>query len=362
MILASTFNFILEKVCERAEKCFEDVLVLINEELKRYSGVNWTSSFERMVNLPTLILPDSTFQYFSPDYKESKSEVEILKLEFHAMLLLKVMLDNFKNLLMKNVNGVSNGPLFGLIADCGDFASMQETSILGELGIGNATVDMKGKKFLDAIIVQLPDQHDTPKSNSNENSSITSSLTFGLLGSMKRQNRTPKSHTSESSSNNKTAVVVSGTKVLFVQDPTFLLLVSQQKHDGKSTFKVKTVAPLLFTEAKQDLIEKKKFRLTVQSWRSFDNIDIFDSITPLEEKRVSSNNCGSERIIDGFLKFPHKSQFFELTIIMDTEQACTLAVMHIQQRRKAMQLHHLNSFKHIVQQWGGNVVDFIKEG
>jgi len=354
--ILDAIQWISNHFSEKIDMHFEDSLLIVNEEFNRYRDRSWKTSFEKIINFSPLILPSESMQLdkFGADYSTPVCELEILRGEFHVLLLLRALLESSRIVEDKFISE----DVFRTVG-CNDFCGLQEISILGEQYLENGTFEMKGKKFLDAIIIQMdPAVYlTTPKSNSNDNassnSSITSALTFGLLGSSKRQNRTPKSQSTESSLNAKSPQPISGFKILFVQDPMFLLLVSQQKVDGKSNFKIKVVAPLLFSEAKQDSNDKRRFNLIVRSWRKLSNMNIIELLPNDEGIATSSISTYSpyQRNAETFLKPPEKSSMYELTIVMDTEQACSLAVQHIELRRKTLSANNLEYFKNILNKW-----------
>lgn len=346
--MKSTIGVIAGSMRDKMDESFTSIFsVIVNEEIKRYSGRDWKAMFGKMVGHRWLIFPAKITLKMALDYSAPITKADFFREELHAFLMLKKLL-----LLGKSSNcDFTEENIFQLV-DGDDFLVMSEATILGEQYIEEKAFEMKGKKFLDAIIIQsvCADQPSPAiKSNSNESnssSSITSTLTFGLLGSSKRQSRNPKSRSNEATSDYKSPFTVSGLKVLFVQDPHLLLLVSQQKVDGKSTFKIKVVAPLLYADAKQDDIEKRKFKLVVRSWRNLETMSKVENI-------VVNDHGGElyERNNESYLKPPPRSSLFEASIIMDTEQASSLAVQHIESRRKLLLSTKSDSIKSFLCKW-----------
>lgn len=347
--MKKTIAVIAGSMNDKLDESFASVFsIIVNEEIIRYSGRNWKAMFGKMISYRWLIFPYSKIRLkMGLDYCAPTTSSDFLRVELHAFLMLKQLISQAercdRELVTDNIFHSVEG---------GEFLIVSEAAILGEQYIEEKAFEMKGKKFLDAIVIQsiCADQPSPAiKSNSNESnnsSSITSTLTFGLLGSGKRQSRNPKSRSNEGASDYKSPFTVSGLKVLFVQDQHLLLLVSQQKVDGKSTFRIKVVAPLLYAEAKQDDVDKRKFKLIVRSWRNLETMSKIESIVVSDQSSdiYDRNN-------ESYLKPPPRSSLFESSIIMDTEQACSLAVQHIESRRKLLLSTKSDVIKSFLHKW-----------
>lgn len=330
----------------------EMLLILINEEIKRFQGRKWKVIFPRMVNEKLLMVPCCT-KYkirMGIDFEVPISQVETVRREVQHFLLLRVLQ---KQILTYTVYGRDaefvSFDLSVLINDK-DLLSVEECNLVPDHLVEGSSFDMKGKKFLDTTVFSEDDDKllQSSSSNSSTSSSWSASM-LGLMGGNSKRQSVGNSRGGSDKSNGKDK-----DKFLFVQDPNLLLIILQRRIDGKSVFKIHTVAPLLYTDAKIDLSNKHKFTVMARSWKGITNLKKMDLETGEE---TAEDDCSkfTNKKFDGYLKAPERSSIYQLSLMMDTEQAAALAVQHIESRRKALNAIKMEKLKTLLMKWMSNV-------
>lgn len=428
---------------------FTDImLMLINEEMKRYEGRKWKVQFPKLLGNKLLLFPTAvtmmsaslTSSSFSSslgiDFSIPISQIESLRKNIQLFLLIRALFHSMNQRINKEGGGSNNNDEVVYISDdfCSNgfiddrtFLCLEESNLIPAIyqvnneGNSNSTnsksatttgnskgglFDMKGKKFLDCSTSLASTLTNSPSSTStvstsdlmSDDSSTSSSssiwstsasvLSMGLIGGNKKaanivstkpinspsnprkQSLTGKGGNSTNSNNGE-------LKLLFVQDPMLLILVTQSRVDGKSVFKIFLIVPLLYCDAKIDLNNKCKFKLVVRSWKNQVNMTKHESEFMIEGVNNNGNGNGSasengnnngkglfgfgngnnshnnaqRRGVETFLKNVEKSSLYYLNICMETEQACSLAVQHIESRRKLLTNHKLDKLKNILNAW-----------
>jgi hypothetical protein len=171
-------------------------------------------------------------------------------------------------------------------------------------------------------------------------------------------------------------------KLLFVQDPQLLLFTCQDKSSGRSVFRVHVLAPLLYTDAKVDLMDKRRLKVMVRSWKPVSNmqkldVDFTESGMTSEHdfatinyaNGVNNSLYGNVRVgnqtatkpTDCYLKLLEKSQIWQLVVVMDTEQACSLAAQYIEGKRKAITAEKMDKLRSVLSNWAMDSFDSLLE-
>lgn len=327
----------------------EMLLILINEEIKRFQGRKWKAIFPRMVTEKLLMVPScSKFKIrMGIDFEVPISQVETVRREVQHFLLFRVLLKQLLHYTVYNREvEFSTFDLSSLINDK-DFLSVEESNLVPDHLMEGSSFDMKGKKFLDTTIFSDDDEksnhHGSPSTSANSSSWSASML--GLMGGNSRRQSAGggRSGTEKSSSKDR-------DKYLFVQDPNLLLIILQRRIDGKSVFKIHTVAPLLYTDAKIDLANKHKFTIMVRSWKGITNLKKIDMETGEDQSEDDAAKFANKKF-EGYLKQPERSSIYQISLMMDTEQASALAVQHIESRRKALNAIKIEKLKTLLMKW-----------
>eukprot|EP01039_Chlorochromonas_danica_P009625 gene9624-10640_t len=399
-----------QSLLARLSTSFSEVmLVLINEEIKRFAGRQWKTCFQRMSTSKLLFLPPTPTHLatLGIDFDMPISQTETIRKEVQIFLLLRAL---FKlHLSQDNVKPVGNAVTSkGLpreeLSQCvrdQDLLCLEENNMISSQYCLGMIFEMKGRKFLDAVVhVQVSTQTDTTTTATA--SSFTSSIFFGW-GSASSSSRRGSSFSSPTKSGRKAVdsparsatsspapPTTTKMRLLFVQDPDLLILTCQDKTAGKSVFRIHILAPLLYTDAKVDLLDRRKLKVLVRSWKPMANMnkleldfseggagltdmDLVNSITthsshltnalygdnsdklsPASAKRVQMNN-------DSYLKPCEKSQLWQISLVMDTEQACSLAVQHIESRRKAITAQKVDKLRSVLSNWALDAFDVLVE-
>ncbi len=134
--------------------------------------------------------------------------------------------------------------------------------------------------------------------------------------------------------------------------------------DCCSGFKVFAVIPLLYVDAKVDSTDRRRFRVLVRSWKALPQMC---KVEPEgvhgagEEGDSSAGTAGGTTTnfnktrrgsqTESFRKASETSTFWSLTLAMETEQACMLAVQHIETRRQEIFAQKMTRLKGILRQW-----------
>jgi hypothetical protein len=353
----------------------EMILILVNEEIKRYKNRKWNNYFPKMYSDKSLLISSVSTgpNPFGIDFELPISQIENLRKEIQTFLMLRGLYLKLKQSRSKGSQSSSGDSTdFFSYIDDKTFLTVDEDSIIPTSISEDKYFDMKGRKFLDCVAVGLntavAGTASTPNAPSSSSSLLSvSSSVFSLgLGGSKKNSPVPTSAKSSpvppsiSKKGKEKDLGAGSQKLLFVQDPNLVILVSQQKIDGKSSFKVFSIIPILYADAKVDLTDKCKFRLVARSWKNQPNLMKNESDVVLSEEmldagspRFSKRFC--QRKVETFLKPPEKSTFYHLSIIMETEQACSLAVQHIETRRKTITNQKIEKLKTILGKWSGDL-------
>lgn len=399
-----------QSLLARLSTSFSEVmLVLINEEIKRFAGRQWKTCFQRLSTSKLLFLPPTPTHLatLGIDFDMPISQTETIRKEVQIFLLLRAL---FKLHLSERDpkpvgNAVDSKGLHGEeLSQCvrdQDLLCLEENNMISSQYCLGMIFEMKGRKFLDAVVhVQVSAQTDTTAAATA--SSFTSSIFFGW-GSASSSSRRGSSFSSPTKSGRKAVdsparsatsspapPTTTKMRLLFVQDPDLLILTCQDKTAGKSVFRIHILAPLLYTDAKVDLLDRRKLKVLVRSWKPMANmnkleldfseggagltdIDLVNSITthsshltnalygdnsdklsPASAKRSQMNN-------DSYLKPCEKSQLWQISLVMDTEQACSLAVQHIESRRKAITAQKVDKLRSVLSNWAMDAFDVLVE-
>lgn len=367
---AKNVSYMLLARIDHAKRANHDgLIILINEEFMRFQGRDWKIILPRMLSDRNLALPyPSLLLKMGIDFEVPISQFEIGRKEIQTYLLTTELIKSFKPL---QISSFSKNSLFTpphpneFLKNIDDtqFLLINEKNIVPSGLSEGSNYDMKGKKFLDTIafkpIEDLASNSSSPSPSSSIWSTSASVLTLGLLGSRKSDPKTPPIKEISSKKSSKDAE--NRIKLLFIQDPNLLILINPAKIDGKSTFKVFVAAPLLYSDAKVDSTNRKKFKIIIRSWHPLQNLSRIDT---LSEETADSNGpispssqSGSQqsgisgRKSEGFLKSALKSQFYEITLQMDSEQGSMLAVQHIESRRLALTQLKLNQLASTLKEW-----------
>lgn len=123
------------------------------------------------------------------------------------------------------------------------------------------------------------------------------------------------------------------------------------------------VIPLLYVDAKVDSTDRRRFRVLVRSWKALPQMCKVepDGVNGAGEDGESSaaassaaSNLNKTRRgaqTESFRKVSETSTFWSLTLAMETEQACMLAVQHIETRRQEIFAQRMTKLKGILRQW-----------
>jgi hypothetical protein len=373
--IRSHFMLKIREVCsvvsnnllQRLENQFTEImLIIINEEMKRFHGRKWKTVFPKMVSNRYLLFNGKarSFEPLGIDFEIPVSQVENLRKDIQTFLMIRGLYLYLHNSLNQQVTPLVNAGRVPLDEDFvsyisdRQFLNLDEMNIIPETIQENKYFDMKGKKFLDCSVgcsARLPGGAslavDNAASTSGNNSLWSSSTSVLTLGLVNRKNSPSKSTINNGTKKSKEPerTKEGEVKVLFVQDPLFLVFVSQQRLDGKSVFKVFLVAPLLYCDAKVDLNDRCRLKVVVRSWLSQPNMLKNDSEIALSQESDMSSVRAYKS--GAFLKTAEKSSFYYQTVKMETEQACSLAVQHIESRRKALITQKLEKLKTILTSW-----------
>jgi hypothetical protein len=356
-------KLVASNVLELMDVQFTDIiLILINEEMKRFEGIKWKQLFPKITNnrylaLPKLMNSDS----LGIDYELPISQVENLRKIIQTFLMIRgIVLSCHVAFRDSKVPD----DFFSSVYDP-SFLVVDETLLIPENLQENKYFDMKGKKFLDSWISTTKDR--TPASmesasqyGGNSNTSLLSTtasvLTLGLVNSNKRPSSKAPATPGSKSLKDKEAEKYkekdsSSSKLLLVQDPDFLILVSKQIEYGKPMFKIFLILPLLYSDAKIDLQDKTKFKLVVRSWFTQPKMVKNESEIAFTQDPEILKPVQRPAKSESFLKPVQRSEFYSLTVQLETEQLCALAVQHIETRRKLLTKQKLESLKLILSQW-----------
>jgi hypothetical protein len=339
----------------------EMLLILVNEEIKRFQGRKWKVVFPRMVTEKLLMVPESPRQSLrlGIDFELPISQVEILRREVQHFLMMRALL---KHLLKYNIYNSKDAEfdVFDLSTSISDrdLLGVDESNLVPDhLTIGNP-YDMKGKKFLDTKLFSEEDEKNSQATAAAAAAAAAAnqptSNWFGFGGSKKLNPVAAIKSTNDKTSNKDK------DKFLFVQDPNLLIIVLQKRIDGKSTFKIHAVASLLYADAKLDLTNKQKFTVMARSWKGLQNMSKMD----LDNEDALDDGPASgfaNKKFDSFLKLPERSSIYQITMSMDTEQASALAVQHIESRRKALTAIKMENFKTLLGKWSSESDIFEQE-
>lgn len=384
-----------QSLLSRLSTSFSEVmLVLINEETKRFSGRQWRLAFQRMSANKSLFLPPTPAHLAAMgiDFDMPISQTEAIRKEVQIFLLLRAL---FK--LHVQRKKADSEDLSSCVQDK-DLLCLEDVNMIpSNISIGTV-FDMKGKKFLDAILSVAPVvAQDNSASSSSLSSSFAASATsiFGWASSGSSSRRSSASSATMSPQKSQSPVGnASGSpmrtpgngstappikvKLLFVQDPQLLLLTCQDKAAGKSVFRIHALAPLLYTDAKVDLLDRRKLKLLVRSWKPMTNMTKveteFSDNGDLELSNAISSHSSSltnalygdssaKRIssMEGYLQTCQKSQLYQIALMMDTEQACSLAAQHIESRRKSITVQKVDKLRSVLSNWALDSFDVLSE-
>lgn len=394
----------------RAETHLAEVLLaLVNEEVDRYrlddhQSRRWSEQQSKIFAEKALAFPVIFGQMdrLGLDHMLPVSQVETLRKEVQTFLVLRALLLYLSSLLVKVEQGNFSAEnadfeLGDYIKDEALFRLSEETALNKQSQPG--AFDMKGRKFLDVIVVSSaapltfssegqqqqsqPNKINTNPPSSSSSSSYSSMFSMNLFSSSSNNN-SPHSngkarHVSQRQTgsdrtipkqNGKSTVPSPGQKLLFVQDPILLLLVLSSRVDGKSVFRSHVAAPLIYAEAKVDSTDKKKLRLVVRSWAGIqymrrlepdrDGGAVSGENSPIRSnKSVSSNHY--QRPFAIYLKQARKSAMYEIELQMDTEQAAALAVQHVETRRKALSCAKMDEIRSVFAFWAAEHRNLLED-
>ncbi len=291
---------------------------------------------------------------FGIDFEVPISQVETVRREVQHFLLFRILLKQLMNYtIYKHETEIPNFDLSTLINDK-DFLSVEESNLVPDHLVEGCSFDMKGKKFLDtSIFSDDEERHGIPSALPGTVQTTPGSWSasmLGLIGNSRKQINSTGRVTGDKTSNKDR------DKFLFVQDPNLLLIILQRRIDGKSVFKIHTVAPLIYTDAKIDLANKHKFSIMVRSWKGITNLKKLDMESPEDGIEDDSTKFTAKKF-ESYLKQPERSSIYQISLIMDTEQASALAVQHIESRRKALNAIKMEKLKNLLIKWiSGNEI------
>jgi hypothetical protein len=122
---------------------------------------------------------------------------------------------------------------------------------------------------------------------------------------------------------------------------------------------------LSFVDAQADRTDKKSFNILVRSWRDKAHMtkvgadqDEKEIVQATSKQKSIKSFGGSKTSSNTFLKAADKSSMWQLRVTMETEQACSLAVMHIENKRKAIHKAKMTRLRSILDKWASDS-DFI---
>lgn len=346
----------------------EIMLILVNEEIKRFRGRKWKNIFPKMIGNKLLALPKNHHNDNAMDYEIPISQIENLRKIIQTFLMVRALYFAWVNDLARQ----STTDDFLSLIDDKDFLCVDETNLIPEIYHENKYFDMKGKKFLDCwvhnskISVEVvPEPAISTTSNGGSLLSTTASvLTLGLVNGKKvskQQGVSPTTSTKKGKESDKIKESNNGIRLLLVQDPEFFVLVSKQLDHGKPNFKIFLASPLLYSDAKVDLQDKTRFKLLVRSWLPQPKMVKNDTELILSQEPESSKTTSkfSSRL-ENYLNPIEKSAFYNLTIQLETEQLCSLAAQHIETRRKVLTAQKLEKLKKLLTTWTSEAL-LVKE-
>lgn len=240
---------------------------------------------------------------------------------------------------------------------------------------------MRGKRFLDSVLVHSglnqPSGSASGSASSQQGGSIwatsASILTLGYLGGGNRRSLpassggalpgTPPSKSGKQKSEGSKGAAPT-QNILFIQEPAVLLLISQDKTHSKIGFKVFAAIPLLYVDAKVDPEDKRRFKVIVRSWRPLPQMCRVESegVSAAAAEDDSATGSAAPGLAamhktrrgaqsEGYRKASERSTFWTVTLAMETEQACMLAVQHIESRRQEISAQKLLRLKTILNTW-----------
>eukprot|EP01038_Epipyxis_sp_PR26KG_P012441 gene12441-16686_t len=254
----------------------EVILNIIKEEFKRVESIKWKATMQKMYRDTSIILPNAQFDRLDTgmgiDFDIPISQNEIIRKDIQAFLVIRSLYKRIYSfsVIPQHANGTSTkdeGSLFSSIQDK-DFLSLYESNIIpATLSQNGIPFDMKGKRFLDAYIIpnqNLSNENDSINSSTNPSnnspslfSSSTSFLSFGYLSNTNNNSRkqsfssplsssaaalngkgskgksfSSKSSPNSTNNNNSMSPIIttSRERILFVQDPQFLILVTPDEN------------------------------------------------------------------------------------------------------------------------------------
>jgi hypothetical protein len=355
-------KLVASNLLELMDVQFTDIiLILINEEMKRFEGIKWKQLFPKITNNRYLALPKfMNSDSLGIDYELPISQVENLRKIIQTFLMIRgIVLSCDKAFRDSKVPD----DFFSSVYDP-SFLVVDETLLIPENLQENKYFDMKGKKFLDCWIstTKTPaSMESVSQYGGNSNSSLLSAtasvLTLGLVNSNKRPSSKVPAPAGSKSLKDKEAEKYkerdsgSSSKLLLVQDPDFLILVSKQIEYGKPMFKIFLILPLLYSDAKIDLQDKTKFKLVVRSWLTQPKMTRNETEIAFAQDPEVLKPVQRPAKSQSFLKPVQRSEFYSLTVQLETEQLCALAVQHTETRRKLLTKQKLESLKLILSQW-----------
>jgi hypothetical protein len=132
-------------------------------------------------------------------------------------------------------------------------------------------------------------------------------------------------------------------------------------------FKVFASVPLLYTDAKIDPDDRKRFKILVRSWKALPQMCRVEpeGVSNCEESETtaSSSGTGAQQSqhrtrrgwqTESYRKASDRSTFWSLTLAMETEQACMLAAQHIENKRQELFAQKMNRLKGMLRCWASD--------
>ena len=400
-------KLILENICKMTRDCSRqsalnlkesildidnDILLnMIDDEIGRYKGRKWSTSMPSLLKDSALFFPptQSNLHQMGVDYNVPVSHMELVKKDFHTFLLLRALYKQVYTVILLPENEIQSltDDLCSTINDK-SFLSINASNIVPKSLAPASPYEMAGKRFLESFI--SPSYWTTDKNlEDNSPTSPTGGLSFssyfsrGSGGSKSNATNTPEGTTykrlsgsffgsrgSDASSNSgrrKSNRVSKGVNsmeeaqfelqeknaqqygVLFVQDPSLLLLISQERLDLKRGFKVYIVAPLLYTTAMTDIYDNRSFNVCV---RSIDTIPHMQKSG--KESGSEKKNQSIYRSSPTYLVQETKNNIWKVSVTMDTEKACKLAVKFVNERRKVLVEEAMTRLTQLLDSWASS--------
>eukprot|EP01034_Spumella_vulgaris_P023897 gene23897-30175_t len=372
----------------------EVLLNLVREEMRRYEGKKWKTVAFRMYGDILLFLPatNTNMRRLGIDFDIPISQAESIRKDIQCFLILRALYTHVVALSQFSKDTTHTADLCSAIKDA-TFLSLDEANVLPPHIADGLSYDMRGKRFLDSVLIhsgatqlQLASDKSSSESSSlsSGGSSLASILSLGYLGGSRRSStgsssggsatppRTSKRHSANITSGGDTkggVVVVAGAhqNILFIQEPTILLLISQDKTHTKIGFKVFAAVPLLYTDAKIDPEDRKRFKVLVRSWKPLPQMcrvepegvstcDDADATAPGSGAGAQQSQHRTRRgwQTESYRKASERSTFWSLTLAMETEQACMLAVQHIENKRQELFAQKMTRLKGMLRCWASD--------